>query len=103
MGCIFSLASLDQSLPSRLSRMCLAKILKLENGRAFILINCLRICLENARTGMTHYLSRKDGGDTRLEDAALHNFIDSLGLWPYYLAQVARANTKTSLTRHIEH
>ena len=59
-------ASLNQLPFGRLKRVCLAKRLKLGNGRALVLVNRLCICLENARVGMAHYLSHKDGGHARL-------------------------------------
>jgi hypothetical protein len=49
----------------RLNRLRLAQSLQLGYGRAPVLINRLRIRLENARAGMAHYLGDKERRDAR--------------------------------------
>src|SRR5713101_259739 len=50
----------------RFNRLCLAKRLKLRNSGPPVLVNRLRIRLENVRTGMAHYLRHKEWRDARL-------------------------------------
>ena len=50
--------------------VCFAKCLKLRNSRALVLVNRLRIRLENARAGMAHHLSHEDVRDARLSNTA---------------------------------